>query len=116
MVLPSSNTESMNIHLAAISACVSEGKHAVVILDNAGWHHANMLQVFDNITLVHLPPYSPELNPQEQVWRQMKEGYLANRCFDNYDDIVDASCEAWNKVTDDKEAISRLTSRNWLHV
>lgn len=116
MVLPSSITESMNIHLAAISACVSEGKHAVVILDNAGWHHANMLQEFDNITLVHLPPYSPELNPQEQVWRQMKERYLANRCFDNYDDIVDAACEAWNKVTDDKEAISRLTSRNWLHV
>ncbi len=41
----------------------------------------------------------------------MKERYLANRCFDNYDDIVDAACEAWNKVTNDKEAISKLTSR-----
>ncbi len=56
----------------------------------------NMLQELDNITLVHLPPYSPELNLQEQVWRQMKERYLANRCFDNYDDIVDPACEAWN--------------------
>jgi transposase len=50
-------------------------------MDNAGWHHAGVLHKFDNITLMYLPPYSPELNPQEQVWRQMRELYLANRCY-----------------------------------
>jgi transposase len=73
LVLPSSNSEEMNLHLKAISDQVLNNKHAEVIMDNAGCHHAGKLHKFDNITLMYLPPYSPELNQQEQVWRQMRE-------------------------------------------
>lgn len=116
LVLPSSNTEAMNLHLQAISERVAQNKHAVVIVDNAGWHHAGELQKFSNITLMYLPPYSPELNPQEQVWRQMRERYLANRCYKDYDDIVEAACSAWNNITSDKDAVKQLTSRDWLNI
>lgn len=116
LVLPSSNSEAMNLHLKAISDRVLNNKHAVVIMDNAGWHHAGKLHKFDNITLMYLPPYSPELNPQEQVWRQMRELYLANRCYKGYDDIVNSACEAWNKVTENKDSIIKLTTREWLNI
>jgi transposase len=116
LVLPSSNSEAMNLHLKAISDRVLNNKHAVVIMDNAGWHHAGKLHKFDNITLMYLPPYSPELNPQEQVWRQMRELYLANRCYKDYDDIVNSACEAWNKVTENKDSIIKLTTREWLNI
>jgi hypothetical protein len=83
LVLPYSNTTTMNLHLEEISNNVTIGKHAVVIVDNAGWHLSVDLKKFDNITLIYLPPYSPELNHQERVWLEMRQKYLANRCYSN---------------------------------
>lgn len=116
LVVPYSNTFSMNLHLAEISKNVSPGKHAVLIMDNAGWHHAGELETFANITIIHLPPYSPELNPQERIWLEMRQKYLANRCYDDYNDIVNSACEAWNKITENQSLISQLTSREWLRI
>ncbi|MCY4589008.1 MAG: transposase [Alphaproteobacteria bacterium] len=61
------NTASMNEHLAATGAAVAPGAHGVVVLDGAGWHRSGDLLVPPNLTLLHLPPYSPELNPMEQI-------------------------------------------------
>ena len=67
LVLPYCETGAMNRHLAEISATVDPGAHAVLILDQAGWHATPKLNVPDNITLLFLPPRAPELNPQENV-------------------------------------------------
>ncbi len=103
LVLPFANAEMIDgrrpsiLHLAEISATVAPGAHAVLTIDGAGWHQpGDKLRVPGNITLLHLPPYSPELNPVENVWAYLRGNKLSNRVFDTYDAIVDACCEAWN--------------------
>ncbi len=65
--MPHANIEAMNAHLAEISRHVSPGAHAILVLDGAGWHSSASLVVPANITLMPLPPYSPELNPVENL-------------------------------------------------
>jgi hypothetical protein len=70
----------------------------VLTLDGAGWHQkSDRLVVPDNIGLLHLPPYSPELNPTENIWQFLRQNDLSNRVFATYETIVDACCVAWNK-------------------
>ena len=77
LVLPVANGHAMNEHLAAISRKVAPGAHAVVTLDGAGWHKpGRKLRIPDNISLLHLPPYSPELNPVENVWQFLLQNHL----------------------------------------
>ena len=73
LVLPRCNTQTMTLHLAEISQAVKQGAHAVVILDQAGWHGANALEIPENITLLPLPPRSPELDPLENIWQFMRD-------------------------------------------
>jgi transposase len=104
----------MNLHLAEISTCVTLGAHAVVTLDGAGWHQpGDKLKVPDNISLLPLPSYSPELNPAENVWQYLRQNQLSNRVFDTYDAIVDACCDAWNKLIAQPERITSITTRTW---
>ena len=98
-MLPEANAEAMNLHLAEISRRVSPGAHAVVVLDGAGWHQPDgRLHVPANLSLLHLPPYSPELNPVENIWQNIKQNFLSNRVHEGYDAIVDACCAAWNAL------------------
>ncbi|MHB1158433.1 MAG: IS630 family transposase [Phycisphaerales bacterium] len=68
MLSPTVNTDLMNAHLAMISRQVGPRRHVILVLDQAGRHVAKELKVSANMTLLHLPPYSPELNPIERVW------------------------------------------------
>ncbi len=68
---------------------------------------------FNHITLLPLPAASPELNPQEQVWQQLRNRYLANRSYKDYEDIVETCCYAWNNFVDEKNAIKNLCQRDW---
>ena len=115
-MLPFANTEAMNAHLAEIARTVAPGAHAILVLDGAGWHGAGALNVPDNITLLTLPPCSPELNPVENVWAYLRANKLAITVFDTYDDIVDACCKAWNFLANDPKAIASITSREWAKV
>ena len=99
--MPFADTEAMQAHLAEISAAVAPAAHAVLVLDQAGWHVSSRLAVPDNITLLPLPPRSPELNPVENVWQFMRDNWLSNRVFASYDDIVGDCCDAWNKLVED---------------
>ncbi len=81
LVLPRCDTEAMQLHLEEISSEVTAGAHAALILDQAGWHTSKQLNVPDNITLLPLPPRSPELNPVENIWQFMRENWLSNRIF-----------------------------------
>ena len=113
LVMPFADTEAMQAHLAEISAAVSPGAHAVLVLDQAGWHVSARLVVPENITLLPLPPRSPELNPVENVWQFMRQNWLSNRVFNSYDDIVAHCCEAWNKLVDQPWRIMSIGLRDW---
>ena len=89
----------MILHLRQISEVTEADRHAVVIMDGAGWHTDSIADEFSNVSLIKLPPYSPELNSIEQVWSWMRQHCLGNRVFQNYEDIVDSVCEAWNTFT-----------------
>ena len=99
LVLPQVSTAAMNEFLAQFAATLAEDEHAVMVLDRAGWHRAKKLVVPSNITLVWLPPYSPQLNPVERVWLFLREKHLSHRLLDTYDAIVGALCRAWNALT-----------------
>ena len=89
LVLPFCNTEAMQLHLDEIAARVTAGAHAILILDQAGWHGAKDLKIPTNLSLLPLPPRAPELNPQENIWQFMRQNWLSNRIFKSFDDIVD---------------------------
>ena len=104
----------MNLHLKEISTQVMQGAHAVVTLDGAGWHQqGDKLKVPDNISLLPLPPYSPELNPQENIWQFLRQNYLANRVYETCAELVDACCEAWNDLIATPQRITSIASREW---
>ena len=88
LVMPWCDTDAMAAHLIEISAAVDPGAHAVLIVDQAGWHLTPKLAIPDNITVLALPPRSPELNPVENVWQFMRDNWLSNRIFKSYEDIV----------------------------
>lgn len=113
LVMPWCNTEAMNHHLAAISARVTPGRHAVLIADQAGWHMSVRLDVPPNITIVPLPAKCPELNPQENVWQFLRDNWLSNRGFGSYDAIVDHCCHAWNRLADQPWRIMSIGLRAW---
>jgi transposase len=114
LVLPYANAEAMSLHLAEIGRQVTAGAHAVVVLDGAGWHQTGgRLRVPGNISLLRLPPYSPELNPQENVWQYLRQNQLSNRVFANYDAIVAACCIAWNALIAVPDRIRSIATRAW---
>jgi len=113
IIMPEVNVEAMNEHLAEISRRVSVGAIALLVLDGAGWHSSPRLDVPDNIVLLPLPPYAPELNPVENVWEFLRANFLSHRVWDDYEAIVDACCDAWNKLMQMPERIASLTRRPW---
>ena len=114
--MPCANTEAMNLHLAEISKEVAPGAHALLVMDGAGYHHSAELKMPDNVTPIHLPPYSPELNPVENIWAYLRGNKLANTVFDDYPHILDSACEAWRFFADDPAAVASITSRDWAKV
>jgi transposase len=115
LVMPWCNTHAMQAHLDEIRTLVAPNAHAVVLLDQAGWHLSNKLNLPDNITLLPLPPRAPELNPVENVWQFMRDNWLANRVFKSHDDIVNHCCYAWNTLTDQPWRIMSIGMRQWAH-
>ena len=113
--MPACNTEAMRLHLEEISLTVAADAHAVLLVDQAGWHSSDKLAVPANISIVLLPSKSPELNPTENVWQFMRDNWLSNRVFKSYDDLVDHCCNAWNKLVDQPWRIMSLGLRQWAH-
>jgi transposase len=116
LITPCVNKEAMTLHMEQISKATEFGRHAVVLMDGAGWHTFDTVQPFDNVTLIKLPPYSPELNPIEQVWSWMRQHCLSNRVFKGYDDIVEQVSKAWNTFISVPDRIKKMCSRDWIKV
>ncbi len=115
LVLPRCNTAAMTLHLREISATVAPGAHAIVIVDQAGWHFSNALIIPANITLMPLPAKSPELNPVEHIWQFMRDNWLSNRIFKSHNDILDHCCFAWNQLIKQPWRIMSIGLRDWAH-
>lgn len=113
LVLPFANAEAMQRHLEEIARCVAPGAHAVVVLDGAGWHGAANLAWPDNLSLLPLPPYSPELNPAENIWQYLRQNDLSLRVWADYDAIVETCCQAWNKLVATPDRITSIARRAW---
>jgi DDE superfamily endonuclease len=113
LIMPLCDTAAMNHHLSEISSQVAAEAHAVVVLDGAGWHGSRALVVPGNITLLTLPPYSPQLNPVERVWHYLRSHWLANSVFRSLADIMDACETAWNRFVAAPGSIGSLCAVAW---
>ncbi len=113
LVMPFADTPAMQAHLEEIATMVDADAHAILVLDQAGWHVSGNLVVPDTITLLPLPPRSPELNPVENIWQFMRDNWLSNRVFESYDDIVAHCCESWNKLVEQPMRIMSIGLRTW---
>lgn len=114
LILPCANTDMMNIFLKELSDKIASDRHAALIIDQAGWHIAHELQVPSNITLIPLPPYSPELNGVEQIWEWLRNHHFSNQCYKNYEHIVESVSTAWNEIAFRKDLIKSIISRKWI--
>mgnify|MGYP001164086367 FL=1 len=114
LVLAYANTTCMSLHIDEIARSVPEGRHALVIMDGAGWHQE--FHGRSNVSLLKIPLYSPELNPCEQVWQYIKDKWLKNRCYKDYDDILSVAVEAWQNFTAENGRIRSLCSRDWASI
>jgi transposase len=111
--MPYANSEAMQCHLEEISKHVAPRVHAVMLMDGAGWHKAADLKLPDNLSTLLIPPYAPELNPVENIWQFLRQTYLSNRIFENYEAIVEACCTAWNRLVAEKGRIKSIATREW---
>ena len=112
-VMQRADTQGMQHHLDEISANIAPRAHAVHVLDQAGWHTTGKLKIPDNITFLPLPPRSPELNPTENVWAYLRQRWLSNHIFKDYDAILNAVCDAWNRLIAEPARIASIGSRPW---
>lgn len=117
IIMPTADREAMSEHLKEIGTQVTPGAHAVLLCDGAGWHrHGGALRVPDNITLLPIPAYTPELNPMENVWDYLRGNKLSHLVWDTYDAIVQACAEAWRFLIDDPDRIRSIAHRDWASV
>jgi transposase len=112
LVLPTVSTLAMSEFLRRFSQTLDGDEHAVMVIDGAGWHTSHDLVVQPNVTLLRLPPYSPELNPVERVWLYLRERHLSHRVHNDYNAILDAVCHAWRQLT--PERLCSLCGYPWL--
>ena len=113
-MLASANAGAMQVFLDHFTAALAQDVQAVMVLDGAGWHVAHALEVPENITLVLLPPYCPELNPVERIWLYLKERFLSLRIFESTEEIIEACCRAWNRLANKPHRIKSLSNYPWI--
>lgn len=111
--MPFFNAETVALHLIEIALAIAPSAHAVVLMDEAGWHTTDRLEVPSNISIIELPAKCPERNPVENVWQFMRDNWLSNRVFTSHDDIINHCCEAWNKLIDQPWRIMIIGRRKW---
>jgi transposase len=113
LVLPMVNTETMSIFLAEVARRHSD-ELVLMALDGAGWHRANALVIPDNIRLIPLPPYSPQLNPVEHLWDEIREKWFTNLVFDSLDAVEDRLVEALATLERNTPHIQSITGFDWI--
>lgn len=111
LILPRANTQCMNIYLHELSKSFSENV-ILLILDGASYHGSGALVVPNNIVLFYLPPATPEMNPAEQIWKEIRKLGFKNESFDSITEVIDRLCETVASLS--KDAIMSITGREWI--
>ena len=113
LIMPYADSQAMNIFLKLFSE-QQQNERIILCMDKAGWHTTKQLEVPKNIILWFLPPYSPELNPVELIWRELRAKYFNNKTFNSLSDVDDHLQYALNDFAKDKESIKKLTKLNYI--
>lgn len=106
----------MQKHLQQISDAMPGDRYALMVMDGASWHSNKLIGRFDNLSIMHLPPYSPELNSIEQVWAWLRDNDLSNLAFKDYDDIVEQVSRGWNNFRHQVAQVKTLCKREWANL
>ena len=115
LLSPYLNTQMINVFLEQMSREVDDDVHVVMIWDQAGFHTSHQMKLPDNITLLPLPPYSPELNPIENLWHYLRSHYWSNQAYDDYDALCVAACDAWQKSCLDPALIQTVCHATYVN-
>jgi transposase len=113
LVLPYADTESMSLFLKEVGKRHPD-EHVLMFIDQASWHKSKTLKVPPNIEPAFLPPYSPEINPQEQVWDELREKFFGNKAFKSIEAVVDRVVEGLRSLEAMPETLMSLTQRSWM--
>ena len=113
LVLPVVTAETMSIFLAEVARRHPE-EFILMFLDGAGWHRANNLVIPENMKLEALPPYSPQLNPMEHIWDEVREKWFTNEVFESLDGVEDRLVEALAALENDQELVASTTGFDWI--
>ena len=111
LIMPYSNTECMNLFLKQLGK-EYENDMILLLCDNAGWHTTENLKKPDNIVLAYIPPYTPEMNPIEQIWKELRKRGFRNEFFESLDKVEERLCEVICALTN--ETVIHITQREWL--
>ena len=114
LVLTETCAEAMQVLLDRFAAALAPNVHAALLLDQAGWHTAKAIAVPANLSLIRLPPYSPELNPVERIWLHLRERFLSHWLFADLDAVIDGCCDAWNRLRAEPGRIASLADYPYL--
>jgi len=110
LVMPKCNTACMNLFLKKLSEAFP-ADYILLVTDGARWHKSKSLEIPDNIKTVFIPPYTPEMNPIEQIWKELRKSFK-NECFKTLADVVYRLCDAVCSLTSD--TVKSITGRDWI--
>ena len=113
LILPRVNTVCMQVFLDEVSSRYPS-EHLLMVMDGAGWHKSKSLHVPETMRLIVLPPYSPELNPVENLWEEIREKYFHNRVFDSIESLEEHLMESLSAMEADHERVRSIVAWPWI--
>jgi len=111
LVMPCCNTDCMNVFLQELSKAYPRDR-IILVCDGAGWHRSNDLEIPQSIRLLFTPPATPEMNPTEQIWKELRKRGFKNECFTSLEDVVERLCTTICSLSPD--TIKSITGRIWI--
>ena len=111
LVMPYCNTVWMNVYMEHLSKAFPNDL-LLLVMDKASWHRSQGLIIPENVRILHIPPYTPEMNPIEQIWKELRKVGFRNEFFKTLDKVVDRLCDTINSLTTD--TIKSITGRDWI--
>jgi transposase len=114
LIMPELNTAVVNLFLEQFSRELPAGVHAVLIWDGAGYHTGGDLVVPGNVSLIRLPPYSPELNPVENLWHYLRSHHWSNREYEGYKGLQEEAVRSLRAVCQDDEKLKSICNADYV--
>lgn len=111
LIMPYCNTDCMNVFLEEISKAYPKDK-IILVCDGAVWHKSTSLKIPENIEIIYIPPYTPEMNPIEQIWKEIRKCGFKNEVFQTLEKVVDRLCDTICSLS--LNTIKSITGRDWI--